>query len=1319
MSAWLRNLQGQLSELASEVLSEATEEVEDPGSELQVSINFLVTKKKLEELERQLLTERSNSELLQNKIVELNEQLYSKNIEMDTVIKKYVGMVESRDQEIRSLQVQLKVELERSQHKENSEPFGHMDDDDFLSETSVLTSRLRLKNEELVKEVQHWKRIANGSADQNQAQKVCHFLSGDVYLFLFFKLSELESKLEEQKQKSEAEMAALIQTHRENIEQLRNFYEEKIISPQSVGEFTTSVENDFAETGVQLDVKISQNEFINCQERIKDLMVENEKIRDVCDRQAADLNDRNSEISGLQSELQQAHQLIDIQRGKFEMELSEGKEKIGQLLEEAKNAEQVSKATEEKYMAKDHELEKLKRENRELTAAYNDLNEEFENHRAEHGSVVTSNRDLTMRIDALKANLIEYEEKYELCKAENAETAKQLEKLTNDFENLRVSFESTKDSSSFDSVSELERLKIELENVKHDRERLRADVDRFTQSVKSIDVELNKLRIFIHYVSQFSCKVFFCRTANKKLQDDNAAMASNLDMFMDIRDTLEKRDQELKKLYGEIVQLQEENSQNVKNDLPLNDLTRQALASMTQEKERLAKELEESRALISEQENSIRRYRSIVGNQAADIVELKDVDGKSSSEGTTDSNNEWVKVCESLLHFTGDWDVSSNHSAHHLMEELKEALAMVTEKTDECDELRRQKVELEKEVWFFLQKCWYEHKLLDVRQNCVDELMAQTNSLQEQQQIQAESFNEMREWVCFLDDFTFFLLSRRRGFSNSVTETFSSDLWFSDMENICDAFISEQKKQQKYLDDATLVLTAQETIDLNSEIQRMNSDYETRLNELKDMHKESIDRCNERILDYERRISGIEEEKLNVDSQLDELRHKYEELEEAKQSLESRFAELATEREKKRTEVSDDRKNLEDAVLKAKAECTAQAELNAQLVIQLKQKESDLLESERIRSELVTLVEQKHAESTNYHAQLQSVLAEKDHIQCEISAIGQKMSLLDEQLSRRLASVSHKTEISFSAVESKDKAEKENERLRQHLLGMEETFTRDAVAAEEREIALRDKIRRLELKTEETADTVISSSNAYEKRLEELSNELSVVRSEKDQIKEELAEKSLSFEKTEKALSDLRKILRDIDADHASQLASYESQISKLEADIQVSLIEFITGSKLEKEMGNLYASEEALLAEKDTLKASDKQLREEITKKDAVIDELETQLDEKVQMASGSPGSTYRIDDETLRQLFLSYFTAEPNKKPEIAVLLASILNYSPEDAAKIHAANASANRTWFGFGGVNRSSNTGPSISELFIRFLERESLGPPSHPLPLHVC
>lgn len=36
MGTWLRNIQGQLSEFASEVLNEAVEEVNDPESELQV-----------------------------------------------------------------------------------------------------------------------------------------------------------------------------------------------------------------------------------------------------------------------------------------------------------------------------------------------------------------------------------------------------------------------------------------------------------------------------------------------------------------------------------------------------------------------------------------------------------------------------------------------------------------------------------------------------------------------------------------------------------------------------------------------------------------------------------------------------------------------------------------------------------------------------------------------------------------------------------------------------------------------------------------------------------------------------------------------------------------------------------------------------------------------------------------------------------------------------------------------------------------------------------------------------------------------------------
>ena len=73
---------------------------------------------------------------------------------------------------------------------------------------------------------------------------------------------------------------------------------------------------------------------------------------------------------------------------------------------------------------------------------------------------------------------------------------------------------------------------------------------------------------------------------------------------------------------------------------------------------------------------------------------------------------------------------------------------------------------------------------------------------------------------------------------------------------------------------------------------------------------------------------------------------------------------------------------------------------------------------------------------------------------------------------------------------------------------------------------------------------------------------------------------------------------------------------------------------------------------------------------KNALIDELENQLEdirtkgrEKDKTMIGSSNTTtYKIDDSTLRQLFLSFFTAEKSKQPEIAIVMSKILGYSLE---------------------------------------------------------
>lgn len=58
------------------------------------------------------------------------------------------------------------------------------------------------------------------------------------------------------------------------------------------------------------------------------------------------------------------------------------------------------------------------------------------------------------------------------------------------------------------------------------------------------------------------------------------------------------------------------------------------------------------------------------------------------------------------------------------------------------------------------------------------------------------------------------------------------------------------------------------------------------------------------------------------------------------------------------------------------------------------------------------------------------------------------------------------------------------------------------------------------------------------------------------------------------------------------------------------------------------------------------------------MIEDLEANLDDHVHPSS----SSHTIDEQVLRQLFLSYFTADRDKQPEIAALLASILGYSEE---------------------------------------------------------
>uniref|UniRef100_A0A1I7Y4D2 GOLGA2L5 domain-containing protein n=1 Tax=Steinernema glaseri TaxID=37863 RepID=A0A1I7Y4D2_9BILA len=191
---WLRNIQGQLSEFATEVLNEAQNEVPDPESELQVE------KKKSVEFERLLHAEKTRTEELTAQNKNLEEQLYSTNMEMDAISIRFQNMVESRDQQIKT----LKSEVEQLRHQ--CEEGGSSDAPaDFQNQMKKLKA-----------EVNHWKRIVKESD------------TGGYQL----KVRELEQKLEEQRNKQQDEISALMELHQQNLAEEREHYEAKLAETQ-------------------------------------------------------------------------------------------------------------------------------------------------------------------------------------------------------------------------------------------------------------------------------------------------------------------------------------------------------------------------------------------------------------------------------------------------------------------------------------------------------------------------------------------------------------------------------------------------------------------------------------------------------------------------------------------------------------------------------------------------------------------------------------------------------------------------------------------------------------------------------------------------------------------------------------------------------------------------------------------------------------------------------------------------------------------------------------------------------------------------------
>lgn len=362
--------------------------------------------------------------------------------------------------------------------------------------------------------------------------------------------------------------------------------------------------------------------------------------------------------------------------------------------------------------------------------------------------------------------------------------------------------------------------------------------------------------------------------------------------------------------------------------------------------------------------------------------------------------------------------------------------------------------------------------------------------------------------------------------------------------------------------------------------------------------------------------------------------------------------------------------------------------------------------------ELKMIVQAKQAESKECYAKLQEFSKVKSDMEKQIG-VEKDAILIREQ------DIAQKNERIY-------KLESELERLREHLMTIEEISGKEALVAEKREVDLREQIRHLQERCNNDESSIAKSMEHYQNEMMDLKLQLASVENERLHLQTTLNETEKQLKETKKGLFNLQTVLKDLADEHRMEKQNLEKEMDIIRERLT-------NESNIAEE---LRVKEQKLVEEKEFIKSEFENeihnIRTELFTKDSVIEKLENQLEEicsdsiNKENNSRLPGSSnqvvnpscaYKIDDSTLRQLFLSFFTADKSKQPDIAIVMTKILGYSTEEQAQIRKAlQSTAGNSWFGFARhANQSSGTSePSLTEQFIRFLENESLTARAHPV-----
>lgn len=194
------------------------------------------------------------------------------------------------------------------------------------------------------------------------------------------------------------------------------------------------------------------------------------------------------------------------------------------------------------------------------------------------------------------------------------------------------------------------------------------------------------------------------------------------------------------------------------------------------------------------------------------------------------------------------------------------------------------------------------------------------------------------------------------------------------------------------------------------------------------------------------------------------------------------------------------------------------------------------------RNQLVQLVQTKHQENIQYHNEIQRLVqvvnaeTEKNTKllnQEELEKLKEQNEFLREKcevLARNLLEEQSKlhrtlTERSESAAEKESALTKELDRLKAHLLEVEDGYTKELLGAEQRNQELLGKVNEMELREKNSSNMYTSVSIRANQQVETLQTQLQLVTNQRDEFRKRMSEADDRIAKQGAALTNLQLVL--------------------------------------------------------------------------------------------------------------------------------------------------------------------------------------------------